>query len=53
MNNDIVTLKNQIKNDKQISTLWSKYQKEYSYAQGVELNAICDLILEIMDSLLC
>lgn len=42
-----------IKNDKQINTLWNKYQKEYLYAQGIELNAICDLILEIMDSLLC
>ena len=51
--NEYSSILNQIKNDKQISTLWSKYQKEYSYAQGVELNAICDLILEIMDSLLC
>lgn len=47
--NEYSSILNQIKNDKQISTLWSKYQKEYSYAQGVELNAICDLILEIMD----
>lgn len=51
--NEYSSILNQIKNDKQISTLRSKYQKEYSYAQGVELNAICDLILEIMDSLLC
>ena len=51
--NEYSSILHQIKNDKQISTLWNKYQKEYSYAQGVELNTICDLILEIMDSLLC
>lgn len=41
-----------IKNDKKMSTMWNKYQKEYSYAQNIELSQICDLILEIMDSLL-
>jgi len=31
--------------------LWTRYQKDYEYAQGIDFNDICQLIIELLDKL--
>lgn len=40
-----------IKNNEQMLFLWEKYRKDYLYAQDINFQKICDLIVEIMDNL--
>lgn len=45
------TIVEQIQNSKQLQEFWKKYAREYDYAKGIEFQNICEVILEMIETI--